>query len=167
MDEHRLGLKPVIKRIWSPRGKRWIARVNHRYQWLYVFGFVEPATGKTVWYLMPAVNIATMQEVLKNFAAAVGAGNDKHIVLVLDGAGWHTSQKLCVPVGVTLVFLPPYSPELQPAEHLWSLVDSPLMNRTFATLHAVWDVLERRCAELLAETKRIRGLTNFHWWPQF
>lgn len=167
MDEHRLGLKPVMKRVWSPRGKRWVARVHHRYQWLYVFGFVEPATGKTVWYLMPTVNIAIMQEVLKNFATAVGAGNDKHIVLVMDGAGWHTSRKLCVPNGNTLVFLPPYSPELQPAEHLWSLVDTPLVNRTFATLHAVWTTLERQCAALLAQTERIRSLTNFHWWPQF
>lgn len=108
-----------------------------------------------------------MQEVLKNFAAAVGAREDKHIVLVLDGAGWHTSQKLTVPDGMSLIFLPPYSPELQPAERLWSLVDAPLINRTFETLQAVWDVLEQRCAALLKETERIRGLTCFHWWPQF
>lgn len=126
-DEHRLGLKPIMKRVWSPRGKRWVARVNHRYEWLYVFGFVEPDTGKTVWYLLPTVNIVAMERVLKNFAKAVGVGKDKHVVLVLDGAGWHTSRNLKVPEGMSLVFLPPYSPELQPAERLWSLVDLILL----------------------------------------
>lgn len=142
-----------------------MARVNHRYEWLYVFGFVEPATGKTVWYLLPTVSIVVMERVLKNFAHAVGAGTDKHVVLVLDGAGWHTSKKLKVPDGMSLVFLPPYSPELQPAERLWSLVDAPLVNRTFETLEAVWSVVKQRCAALLQETDRIRGLTHFHWWP--
>lgn len=140
--------------------------MNHRYEWLYVFGFVEPKTGKTVWYLLPTVSIVVMERVLKNFARAVGAGKDKHVVLVLDGAGWHSSKKLKLPEGISLVFLPPYSPELQPAERLWSLVDQPLVNRCFDTLDAVWKVVKRQCAALIKQTDLIRGLTCFHWWPQ-
>ena len=100
-----------------------MARVNHRFDWLYVYGFVHPHSGKTVWYLLPVVNTPAMQAVLDNFAQAVGAGADKHVVLVLDNAGWHTSHELRVPEGITLLFLPPYSPELQPAERLWDGVD--------------------------------------------
>ena len=55
-----------------------------------------------------------------------GAGRERHIVLVLDNAGWHGPEGLAVPDGIGLVFLPPYSPELQPAEHLWPLVDEPV-----------------------------------------
>ncbi len=50
----------------------------------------------------------------------VGASPEKQIVLVLYRAGWHASVKLRVPEHVHLLFLPPYSPEFQPAEHLWS-----------------------------------------------
>jgi transposase len=55
-DEHRLGLKPILRKVWSQKGERPIATVNHRYEWLYVYGFVKPATGETLWYLIPRVN---------------------------------------------------------------------------------------------------------------
>src|SRR3712207_8341539 len=50
-------------------------------------------------------------------------------ILVLDNAGWHGPEDLAVPDGISLGFLPPYSPELQPAEHLWPLLDEPVVNR--------------------------------------
>jgi len=49
MDEHRIGLKPITRGVWAPKGERPIALGHHRYEWLYVHGFVEPATGRTVW----------------------------------------------------------------------------------------------------------------------
>ena len=54
-DEHRLGVLPVVCRVWAPRGQRPIAWGNRHYQWLYVFGFVRPATGQTWWCLLPTV----------------------------------------------------------------------------------------------------------------
>ncbi len=65
-----------------------------------------------MWYLLPVVNTLSMQAVLDSFAVASGAGPDKHHVLVLDNAGWHTSRELMVPDGITLLFLPPSSSEL-------------------------------------------------------
>ena len=106
-----------------------------------------------------------MQAVLNNFAQAVGAGPDKHVVLVLDNAGWHTSCDLQVPEGITLLFLPPYSPELQPAERLWSGVDTPLCNRTFEDLADLQRVVDGQCVQLIAQETQIRRLTKFHWWP--
>ena len=61
-------------------------------------------------------------------------GANKHILLAVDGAGWHTSSELKLPLGLHLTFLPPYSPELQPAERLWTLVDEPIANQYFETL---------------------------------
>jgi transposase len=64
-----------------------------------------------------------MNVVLETFAIEAGANQDKIILLVQDRAGWHRSQKVNLPLGMETEFLPPYSPELQPAERLWSLLD--------------------------------------------
>ena len=81
-------------------------------------GFVHPASGRTVFHLATSVSIPLFEVELEAFARQVGAGPTRQIVLVLDRAGWHTSLKLQVSSHVHLLFLPPYSPELQPAEHL-------------------------------------------------
>lgn len=166
MDEHRLGLLPVPRRVWAKRGQRPIAWVRRRYEWLYVFGFVRPITGQSWWALVPTVNGQVMSTVLAAFAADVGVDAAHRVVLVLDGAGWHTSTKVVLPEGLHLVFLPPASPELQPAERLWALVDAPVANRTFADLEELEDVLVRRCQVLAGDRRRLKGHTRYHWWPK-
>ncbi|MEM9543054.1 MAG: transposase [Cyanobacteria bacterium P01_E01_bin.42] len=83
--------------MWAPIGERPIAEVQHRYEWLYVYGFVNPKTGKTHWYLIPRVNVKWLNEVFKVFAEEVGASEDKKILLVEDRAGWHRSEKVELP----------------------------------------------------------------------
>ena len=107
MDEHRLGLKPILGKVWAPRGKRPIVRVQHRYKWLYLSAFACPESGTSQYWLVPEVNVPAFQLVLEAFARSIGAGPDKRVLLVLDGAGWHTSGTLSVPEGIELVFLPP------------------------------------------------------------
>lgn len=67
-DEARLGLQPILRRVWTPRGERPIAPVAPKYQWLYVYNFVHPRSGQTEWILMPTVNTAVMNLVLVEFA---------------------------------------------------------------------------------------------------
>ena len=86
-------------------------------------------------------------------------------MLVLDRAGWHASQRLRVPDHVHLLFLPPYSPELQPAEHLWPLTNTPLINRHFASIEELEEAQFAHCAALQRQPERIRSTTLFHWWP--
>ena len=86
------------------------------------------------------------------------------IVLVLDNAGWHTAPNLVVPEGLRLVYLPPYSPELQPAEHLWPILDEPLANQYFATLADLERAVADRCRVL--DGHQLSLGTNFHWWPK-
>lgn len=150
--------------MWAPIGERPLASVNHRYDWLYVYGFVHPKTGRTEWLLLPRVNVAWFNAALAQFAAAVGASATHRIALVLDNAGWHRSQRVVVPEGIELVFLPPYSPELQPAERLWGLVDEPIVNRSFDTLEELEKVLAQRCRTLTTMTSAVQGRTLFHWW---
>jgi hypothetical protein len=73
------------------------------------------------------VSIPLFEVELAAFARAVGASPTKQIILVLDRAGWHSSLRLRVPDHVHLLFLPAYSPELQPAEHLSHFPHEPLL----------------------------------------
>jgi transposase len=96
----------------------------------------------------------------------VGAGKDKRILLVLDQAGWHTSGEVEIPGGIHLEFLPTGSPELQPAERLWPLTNEAIANGLFEEISEIEDVLVERCVQLLDQAETIKGLTNYHWWPQ-
>lgn len=165
-DEHRIGLKPLLRRIWAPIGQRPIAPVRHRFEWRYLVGFVHPASGRTIFHLATSVSIPFFEVELAEFVRQAGAGPHKEIVLVLDRAGWHTSVHLHMPEHVHLLFLPPYSPELQPAEHLWPLTNTCLISRHFATIEELEDVQFARCADLQRQPERIRSTTLFLWWPK-
>ncbi len=86
-------------------------------------------------------------------------------MLALDCAGWHTTTKLDLPEGIDLVPLPPASPELQPAERLWPLVNEPVANRVFADLDALADILVSRCQTLRADRPTMSAVTHYWWWP--
>jgi transposase len=166
MDEHRVGLKPILRRVWTPPGESPIARVDPGYKWLYVAGFVHPEMGRSSFWLLSGVDAEVFDRLLKAFAEEQGVGERRRILLVLDGAGWHGAHEVVPPEGLELVFLPPYSPELQPSERLWPLVDEPLANRAFESLKEVEAVLEDRCVRLTDMPDVIRAHTLFHWWPR-
>src|SRR4051812_18240530 len=93
------------------------------FKWLYVTAFVQPISGEVFWSVSNGVSKPFFAALLALFAREAGAGRDRIIVLGLDSAGWHTAPNLVVPDGIRLAYLPPYSPELQPAEHLWPILD--------------------------------------------
>ena len=100
------------------------------YEWVYLFGTVNPLTGESSALLAPTVNTAYMNHHLRFISEQAGA--DVHVILVLDGAGWHVAKALQVPANMTLLHLPPYSPELNPVERLWAYLRSHyLSNRAY------------------------------------
>jgi transposase len=167
-DEARLGLKPIVRRVWARRGKtqRPLAASHHRYQWMYVYGFVHPHGGQSEWWLLGGVNTPAMSAVLTEFAQLVGAGKNKRVILVLDRAGWHMAKGLAVPEGIHLFPLPACTPELQPAERLWPPLREAVANESFADLAALEERLDERCRQLSAQREFIRGITFYHWWPE-
>ena len=110
------------------------------------------------------VNGEVFSQALALFASEVGAGTDKQIVLLLDGAGWHKSATLASQA-IQLLFLPPYSPEVQQAPRLWPLSNEPLANRVFASLDELEQVQAERCRWLQDHPAVVRAHTCFHWWP--
>src|ERR1700682_792765 len=95
--------------------ERPIAHGHHRFDWLYVTAFVSPATGETFWYLSDGVSKEFFEALLETFAREAEAGIARIILLVLDNAGWHSAAGLKIPHGIRLVYLPPYSLEVQSA----------------------------------------------------
>lgn len=166
-DEHRLGLKPILGKVWSPVGERPVAKVHQRYEWTYLYAFARPKTGKVYWLILPRANAETFSLALEHFAEEIGASTRKRVLLVLDGAGWHTAKnKLVVPEGIHLEFLPSHSPELQPAERLWPLSDEAVANRYFERIEELEEALVERCVALGEQPEVIRSYIRYHWWPE-
>ncbi len=138
MDEARLGQQGTLTRVWAPRGSRPTAVKQTRYEWVYLYAAVEPATGASVALLAPNVNTGTFNVFLEMLAA--GAGPEEHIVLIMDQAGWHKSRGVKLPDCITVLLLPPYSPELNPVENLWHHLRSHhLSNRAYDDYDALID----------------------------
>jgi transposase len=132
------------------------------YLWAYIFTALRPATGEDVTLVLPAVNTAAMQVFLDHVAASRPA--DAHLVIVLDGAGWHKSRDLSVPPSITLLVLPPYSPELNPVERVWLYLRERFLS--LRVLGSTDDIIDACCdawMHLVAEPDRIRSLCNYPW----
>jgi transposase len=116
-DEARFGQKGTISRVWARRGSRPRAVRQTGFSSLYVLAAVCAATGTMSALIMPALNTAVVNRFLEQLSRELPAG--VHAVLIWDGAGFHTGSDLVVPSNVSLIQLPPYSPELNPVENLW------------------------------------------------
>jgi hypothetical protein len=141
-DEARVGQQGTLTRVWARTGSRPTAVRQTEYEWVYLWAAVEPASGASVAMITPTVNTTLMNTFLAGLSGTLAA--DEHAVLVLDNAGWHVAKALAVPDNITLMFLPAYSPELNPVERLWAWLRShQLANRVYADY-----------GELLRETDR-------------
>jgi transposase len=158
MDEARVGQKGRLCHRWWTRGRRPPGRCDGRFESAYIFAAVEPATGADVALVLPEATTASMGLFLAELAARLPA--DEHAALVLDGAGWHVARDLVVPANVTLVPLPPYSPELNPVERVWLYLRERFLSlRVFADYRAIVDAWNR----LVAEPGRLRSLCDQPW----
>jgi transposase len=106
------------------------------------------------------------EALLETFAREAEAGVARIILLVLDNAGWQGPANLKIPDGIRLIYLPPYSPELQPAETLWALVDEPIVNKHIATIADLEEKIANQCVALAEQPEQIQTRINFHWWPK-
>jgi transposase len=116
-DEARVGQKGRVCYRWWTRGQRPPGLCDQRYTWVHLFAGVRPATGERFALVMPAVSTEVMNIFLEGFSGRLL--DDEHAVMVLDQAGWHRANELRVPHNMSLVPLPPYSPELNSVERLW------------------------------------------------
>ena len=159
-DEHRLGLKPVLRRQWAPEGQRPVAVGRHRYEWLYLYGFVHPATGEVVWFVCSTVDVELLGAVLAAFAAAVGAGEGKLIVLVLDNAGWHISGDSVAPPGSSWRSCRPTPPSCSRPSTCGRWRTRPWRTSTSPRSKDLDVALSERCCTLAAMPEVIKAATH-------
>jgi transposase len=165
-DEARVGLKPILCKVWALKGQRPLAFHRTRYEWLYVYLFVHPASGRSTFLILPTVNSALMRLALREFQQEVDPEGRKVLLLLLDNAGWHRAKDLQVPPGLLLLHLPPYTPELSPAEPVVPLLREAVANESFPSLEALQERLAERCVYLQEHPEVIRGVAGFGWIPE-
>lgn len=162
MDEGRFGLLPDARSCWAPPGVRPVVPVQIVREYTYAYAAVGPLDGAMDSLIFPTVNT----DLMSHFLAFVA---DRHptdyVLMVLDGAGWHEgANDLVVPSQMRLLTLPPYSPELDPAEHVWDEVrEKRFANRVYQDLEAVEDDLAEELRRLQLDPTRVAGFAGFEW----
>lgn len=161
-DEARVGQRGTVTRIWAAKGSRPRVIRQQQFEATYVFGAVCPAEGKAVALVMPKANSEGMQHHLDVIAAAVTSG--KHAVLVVDRAAWHVTAKLRVPANLSILPLPPYSPELNPVEQVWQqLRQSDWANRCYKNYDDIVEVCCQAWNKFAKQPDIIRTLCSRKW----
>lgn len=148
--------------MWAPRGTRPRKPCDTRYKWAYIFGAVCPDRAETAALVMPYADTSAMNAHLAVIAKTVLPG--AHAILILDGAGWHRSKGLKVPDNISLLKLPPYSPELNPVENIWAyLRASQLANSIFDS----YDEIVNACCQawnfFAQNTDTVRSISTRKW----
>jgi hypothetical protein len=160
-DEARFGRLSDQRRGWAPWPQR--PRVGQQVIREYVYGLVavSPQDGQLSSLVLPWVDAQTMSIFLAQTAADFPGD---YCVMLLDGAGWHRAAALRVPSRLRLLPLPPYSPELNPVEHVWKhLREHYFGNRVFPSLDAVVDQLCAGLRDLDRHPEVVKSTTNFDW----
>lgn len=141
-DEARLGQQGTLTRVWARRGSRPAVVRQTRYEYLYVLGAVCPETGESSGMLAPYLNTRIVNVFLEQLAGELSPREQG--VLIWDQAGYHRAKALRVPVNISVIPLPPYSPELNPMENGWHYQRSHYWaNRSYAG----YEELEERACE--------------------
>ena len=160
-DEARFGRISDPRCCWAPKGIRPAVPLQLVREYTYAYASVSPLDGILDSLILPDVDTDSMSL----FLSVVSERHpDETVLMFMDQAGWHKAKALVTPSNVRLLNLPPYSPELNPAEHLWEEIrEKWFPNLVFQSITAVEDTLMEALATLERAPERVAGLTGFDW----
>ena len=160
-DEARFGRINDVRRCWAPKPIRPLCQAMLTHEYTYAYAAIEPITGTMDAFILPQVNTHCMQLFLNE----VGARHlGQNIVMVLDGAGWHSSKSLIAPPNIRLLALPPYAPELNPVEHIWDeLREKCFHNKVFDSLNALEDDLAFGLLAMENTPEVVKSIAAWPW----
>ena len=160
-DEGRFGRISNPRRCWAPKGFRPYVPAQLVREFTYVFAVASPCDGVMDSLILPEVNT----QVMSIFPEEVSSRHPgDFIIMLMDRAGWHRSQKLKVPENIVLEWLPPYSPECNPAEHIREDIrENWFRNYVFNSMDAIENTLFDALVSLENDTQKVFGLTGFDW----
>lgn len=160
-DEARFGRISDTRYCWAKKPMRPEVKAMLIYQYTYAYAAVSPQDGRMDSLVLPEVSGRCMQLFLDEVAQRYP---DENIVMIVDGAGWHKSNNFKFPDNLRLLFLPPYSPELNPQEHLWDeLREKHFHNRAFDSLGALEDQLVAGLRALEADHERVKSIAGWEY----
>jgi transposase len=158
-DEARFGQQGTITRVWAPTGSRPRAVRQTQYDYLWVLGAVCPETGQAEGLLSPRLNTDVINIFLRQFSGALA--ENEHAVIIWDGAGFHRAARLVVPANISLIELPPYSPELNPMENVWHYLKSHYWsNRAYEDYEHLMDAAQHAWRETCLIPKLMQTVCN-------
>jgi transposase len=158
-DEARFGRMNRIRPCWAPIGTRPEVAAQLIREYIYLYGAVSPKDGTCVYLIMPTSNTECFQTFLEVLGRRFAR---QDILLVLDGAPNHRSGDLVVPDNVKLLYLPPYSPELNPKENLWDEIREKIFkNYALKSMDAVRAKLRQAVLYMEQNPKLVRSITSF------
>lgn len=149
----RLGLRGQTRRVLAPKGVKVVQRLQLRYEWSYLVLAVSPLTGEIRWEWIERMRKEHLLPVLERWALEA---------VVWDRAPSHRAKVLSE-LPTTRVFLPPYSPELNPAERIFEEVRRRVEGKVYEDLEAKRHEAESYLRELRADTERVRNLCGWQW----
>ena len=158
-DEAGFGRINKPKRCWCNKKIRPSVPCHHIREYRYAYGAVEPMTGDNFFLVMPSCTTNCMNTFLEELAKQYP---HDQILLVCDGAAWHKSKTLKVPANITMLGIPPYTPEMNPIEQIWKQLRSMgFRNEVFKTLN---DVVDRLCDIICDLTNdMVKSITCRQW----
>jgi hypothetical protein len=160
-DEARFGRISDTRYCWARRPMRPLVTAMLTYQYIYAYGAVSPLDGRFDSLVLPQVNTECTQLFITEIANRYP---EENIVMVVDGAGWHQSKDLTLPENLRLHFLPPYSPELNPQEHIWDeLREKYFHNQTFDSLNSLEDQLIEGLQHLEQHPQIVKSIAGWDW----
>ena len=149
-DEARFGQKGISNRIWTIEGLRDQMPRQDGFKSAYIIGAVNPSTGQKYSLLFDGLDSRVVNEFLEGLSKNILPR--RHAILFVDGASWHSAEDLKIPSNITLYFLPPYSPELNPIERLWNYLKSNFLSRRiFADMEDIFDMGTQAWSQLSSE----------------
>ena len=158
-DEARFGRMNRPRPCWAPIGTRPEVAAQLIREYIYLYGAVSPKDGTCVYLIMPNSNTASFQAFLDVLARKFAR---QDILLVLDGAPNHRSGQLAIPDNITLLYLPPYSPELNPKENLWDEIREKIFkNYALKSMDAVRAKLKQAILYIERNPGLVRSMTSF------
>lgn len=135
---------------------------DQRHTSAYIFGALCPARAVGAAIVLSTVNTEAMNLHLQEISFHVAAGS--HAVVIIDGAGWHIANQLVVPDNISLLRLPPYSPELNAQENVWEyLRQNYLAGRIFESVDEIINTCCAAWKAFIAEPNRITSIASRDW----
>jgi len=160
-DEARFGRMSDPRSCWAPAPHRPVVNLALIREFKYEYAAVSPWDGCLDYMTADKMNTEGMSCFLKQVS---GAHPDEFNIMVVDGASSHKSKDLNIPENVSLIFLPPYSPELNPAEQIWNVLRREwFANRVFDSLDAATKQAEQGLATMAANQNAMQSLSNWPW----